>query len=837
MKHRGKNSSKSDAPIDSDSQNLVDIEEKPKYGFLSGRMGLAPYYRQGMEYAYEKSSNAFKAFADPITTCVRTYNIAEPLIGHKRLLLTLGMEVALLTLLNAGIRYSMIRGGASKSTLDSMQSSAYGVEMPDIYDHAARMAWYGLGAAILYAGTEIVTRAGEMSLKYPILDQRLDRYYKDTNKDDQPVYLSMSSYPKASTIIPSDQKNLGSAVRLANTIFVSSAATIINGIYAVSSLYHISSTKEEGLISLNNILGTKLLFAIGATLVSNYLSQQYYNLKQEVQPLQTSLKEIESGNSINTKQIAQMNAGEFSSNQTLSVVNKVRIKEAAMTFWETTLKTWDKVITNVEPALDYLLSLKRAHMLRIGDKTEIARNLLDMSNVSKLFNFATTNNTPITELKSVLNSLESYEEIRSKAEKEKSSFLRLADRKDNAIHIEPGLEISAEDGNKRFFRLKEELVLPLKAGDEKLNAEDREGSRILVHGASGIGKSILLKALANIKTPGASLTGTFRFPEYFDKTKEGYDSKSPDICTIPQQFYFPARTSFLDMIKFPRINDKEMERNNTMLSFAGVLNQVGSLYPEQLIERQKKYNPAEQEKENARVLEIARDIVEYLGYSDRFAPFFENPQKEHPRWDNLSGGEQKVIPLIIAILEQPKILILDETWVGLDQPRVEKVHQLLNKYLPKTSIISVAHHEEAIDIRKEGCFYTHEFKLDQFNALQPEISTNTPTRGVGRNYSTYFRDKTPSRIINRDDSFVIGSIDWERQGKVSSLTSQNTSFSPFRGISNEVEEMKRQEKTSLATKIMNSHAPISSNLTHGEKIIKEREKFPDGRVRSNSFPG
>lgn len=58
----------------------------------------------------------------------------------------------------------------------------------------------------------------------------------------------------------------------------------------------------------------------------------------------------------------------------------------------------------------------------------------------------------------------------------------------------------------------------------------------------------------------------------------------------------------------------------------------------------------------------------------------------------LSGGQKKKVAIIQAILKQPKVLILDESFAGLDPKSLITVQKALLKYLPDTMMLVVDHH-------------------------------------------------------------------------------------------------------------------------------------------------
>jgi ABC-type uncharacterized transport system fused permease/ATPase subunit len=80
----------------------------------------------------------------------------------------------------------------------------------------------------------------------------------------------------------------------------------------------------------------------------------------------------------------------------------------------------------------------------------------------------------------------------------------------------------------------------------------------------------------------------------------------------------------------------------------------------------------------------------------------------------LSGGQSKKITIIQAILNNPTILIMDETFSGLDQSSLIKAQLLLNKYLENAMIISVDHH--AVDNNYDE-FYNQEVHFANNTAI------------------------------------------------------------------------------------------------------------------------
>ena len=92
----------------------------------------------------------------------------------------------------------------------------------------------------------------------------------------------------------------------------------------------------------------------------------------------------------------------------------------------------------------------------------------------------------------------------------------------------------------------------------------------------------------------------------------------------------------------------------------------------------------------------------------------------------LSGGQTKKIAIIQAIIYHPEILIMDETFEGLDKKILRKIQFSIKKYLPDTTIIVVDHHLEAnndnnfYDLEINFVYYKFLLLIDNSLHLSPE---------------------------------------------------------------------------------------------------------------------
>jgi len=84
-----------------------------------------------------------------------------------------------------------------------------------------------------------------------------------------------------------------------------------------------------------------------------------------------------------------------------------------------------------------------------------------------------------------------------------------------------------------------------------------------------------------------------------------------------------------------------------------------------------------------------------------------------PNWrDRLSGGQQKIVQVVSAILQQPTIVILDETFANMDRATIETVQHMLHKYLPHATKITIDHNAIENNFKHDGKpFYGHHLHL------------------------------------------------------------------------------------------------------------------------------
>ncbi len=68
----------------------------------------------------------------------------------------------------------------------------------------------------------------------------------------------------------------------------------------------------------------------------------------------------------------------------------------------------------------------------------------------------------------------------------------------------------------------------------------------------------------------------------------------------------------------------------------------------------------------------------------------------------LSGGEQQRVALARALLIKPEWLFLDEATASLDPEAEAHLYHILKERLPKTTLISIAHHRDVAAFPRQG---------------------------------------------------------------------------------------------------------------------------------------
>jgi ABC-type multidrug transport system ATPase subunit len=228
-----------------------------------------------------------------------------------------------------------------------------------------------------------------------------------------------------------------------------------------------------------------------------------------------------------------------------------------------------------------------------------------------------------------------------------------------------------------------------------------------ITGKSGCGKTSTLINVKSWVSGGLSSTGQISIGLI--------NGQQPKIMLIDQKLYLPSSCTLLELIFFPNILAKLDEKNLLQLKDR-VIHLLKQLEIDEFIEQ----------------FEIG--IISRLDEKDF----------------KLSGGQSKKIAIIQAILYQPNILIMDETFAGLDKKSIILVEQALKEYLPNSMILVVDHHAEDNNYNQ---FYEYKVQFENGLVMLEDIiskpifdSKETPRYTAVTEESTYINGQCPNII-------------------------------------------------------------------------------------------
>ena len=193
-----------------------------------------------------------------------------------------------------------------------------------------------------------------------------------------------------------------------------------------------------------------------------------------------------------------------------------------------------------------------------------------------------------------------------------------------------------------------DLVVRLPQGTPLVSASKvsiKLGEQVLVSGPSGSGKSTLFRALAGVWPFGS---GTITVP------------KNARVMILPQRPYFPI-APLAAAVAYPAGRESYDEGK-----IAGLISAVG--------------------------LPALADRIE-----------------EEAHWNRmLSLGEQQRLGIARALLSEPDFLFLDEATASLDEPAEAVLYQLLQRELPRATIVSIGHRSTLAAFHQRRLAFTRE---------------------------------------------------------------------------------------------------------------------------------
>lgn len=218
----------------------------------------------------------------------------------------------------------------------------------------------------------------------------------------------------------------------------------------------------------------------------------------------------------------------------------------------------------------------------------------------------------------------------------------------------PQLIFTTEQGPELMIEMRN-IQAGLDEGDTKLVIDELVMKKGIyaVTAPSGYGKSTFLKKLKGLKYSYGWATGNIKY--------QTLDGKFPKLTFISQKDYLMPYSSLIEIIL------SKIEYSDS---------------------------------EFARVQQLIQEIG--LNKSDLLT--------QKANWEELSGGERKKVSVISAIMQSPDILVLDETFTGLDPKSLEHTQNMLKKYLPNTMFLVV---EQQLESNNRFGFYQYELRLNE----------------------------------------------------------------------------------------------------------------------------
>jgi branched-chain amino acid transport system ATP-binding protein len=111
----------------------------------------------------------------------------------------------------------------------------------------------------------------------------------------------------------------------------------------------------------------------------------------------------------------------------------------------------------------------------------------------------------------------------------------------------------------------------------------------------------------------------------------------------------------------------------------------------------------------------------------------------------LSGGQKKMVAVMRAILQEPKQLLADELFNGMDENSIQLTQYAFKKYLPNATIIFVDHH--AVENNHYGFYDGGKIHVEDKKAVLMKMDINPTPSNLGYTVSD-FRTSVPQKFMN-----------------------------------------------------------------------------------------
>ena len=669
----------------------------------------------------------------PYQACRRAYAIVAPIIGPEKLKTILGVEFILTLSLNLVNLYIATELAKDKGAFDRLLSNSSLKGLTDnassdeaIMNMAKTFGYHCALSSGVFLINQAIVRGSELIIKFPAISKLFEKLFKSEDPTGQPLYLSVLSTEGANVIVPNVPQSLGVVIRLGNKSFVSAVNAGCNGIFSAAALCYYTSNFNS---VYSNPLIPKIAFSLVTSMVSGGLNYLYTKKREKDAPLVTEIREIEQNNYTPVSYVSKalLGGGDFSVYQSRAKMNNIQSGEIDSTGLETLAQWWSFAVKILDKPLNHFLTAMQ--ILRGSSTAYYPTTLMHLENVSAVTNWSSENSPDIAAMSEHLRRLERFGQISQECSERSTSYSRTFHGITPEIVINGGIykyepkiagsiprytdSPEKDPENYKLIYYADSLKIPLEVKKE----EKREKIRCLISAPAGLGKSTLLNALHGKSLPGAPVAGTFGFPKSYDEP-----GARPNIFMVPQDVTIPLHVSFLELLCYPTpiTTSKDAKK-----SFTYSLKRLGEDFG--LLTPFKPINILTEEKEKD-ILAVAAYVVKALGFTEKFDTFFKDPYVKKATWGDksLSGGEKRVIPLIWAILQNPKILLMDEADANLDLQksngdpgRAVYFQKMLHELLPDTSILVISHNDNLKTVDpKTHHFYNYICDLEEHNIVR-----------------------------------------------------------------------------------------------------------------------
>jgi ABC-type uncharacterized transport system fused permease/ATPase subunit len=418
--------------------------------------------------------------------------------------------------------------------------------------------------------------------------------------------------------------------------------------------------------------------------ISEYLSKWKISYNNEIRTLETKKNTIIKHDARNVKLVVERNGFEYSEYILKEVNNKIKITTTKQLMITHLYNTWKDVEKYTDSMVTAFSIGYKTHIGEIGLNVQL-KLWVAADSISSLMRWKGKNAGTVEEVRNSIEKLHSFIDKINDIEGAKDQRLQQVEN--------IGEEMIFED-------------LCITTGDTELLYTKRivleAGKYYALSGESGSGKSSLLSKIKGITYNGVTASGKIKYPNGLDQIK--------DIVLMSQSDFFPLDVTLLEAIYYPKLISSDQKKQ----IYSKVFN---------MLERLELCSGNDEAKNTCSIEE------------------FINTQMD---WSSvLSGGQKKKVLLVSALIQEAKVLLLDEPFTGLHQEAILEVQSFIKENLKHTNtlVICIDHHvSDSIN------FYDFELHIKNKTLELKKFSSTTNDVLLEKEYSyqdeQYFKGYT-----------------------------------------------------------------------------------------------